>query len=40
MIQYAKRFWRARDESGSIVTDLTFQRSWETTSGQAGRVGS
>ena len=39
MIQYAKRFWRARDENGSIVTDLTFQRSWETTSGQAGTRG-
>jgi monoamine oxidase len=39
MIQYGKRFWRPRDESGSIVTDLTFQTSWEATSGQSGRRG-
>jgi monoamine oxidase len=38
-VQYARRFWRARDESGEILTDLTFQRSWEATSGQAGRRG-
>jgi monoamine oxidase len=39
MIQYGGRFWRAEQESGSIVTDLTFQRSWEATSGQAGGLG-
>jgi len=39
MIQYARRFWRDREESGTVVTDLTFQRSWEATSGQAGRRG-
>ncbi|HEX3454048.1 MAG TPA: FAD-dependent oxidoreductase [Gaiellaceae bacterium] len=39
MVQYARRFWRVRDESGQIVTDLTFQRSWEATSGQAGQRG-
>ncbi len=39
MIQYERRFWRAKDESGSILTDLTFQRSWEATSGQPGRSG-
>jgi monoamine oxidase len=39
MIQYARRFWRGRGENGSILTDLTFQRSWEATSGQAGTRG-
>ncbi len=39
MIQYERRFWRAEQESGSILTDLTFQRSWEATSGQAGGRG-
>jgi monoamine oxidase len=39
LIQYAKRFWRKRDENGSIVTDLTFQTSWEATSGQSGSRG-
>jgi monoamine oxidase len=38
-IQYARRFWRGHDDSGGIVTDLTFQRSWEATSGQAGTRG-
>ncbi len=39
MVQYARRFWRARSDSGEILTDLTFQRSWEATSGQAGGRG-
>jgi monoamine oxidase len=39
MVQYSRRFWRARHESGTIVTDLTFQDAWEATSGQAGRPG-
>jgi monoamine oxidase len=39
MVQYTKRFWRARQESGSILTDLTFERSWEATGGQAGSRG-
>lgn len=39
MLQYARRFWRARGNSGGIVTDLTFQTAWEATSGQAGTRG-
>lgn len=39
MLQYSRRFWRGRGESGGIVTDLTFQTTWEATSGQAGSRG-
>jgi len=39
MLQYSRRFWRARRDSGGIVTDLTFQTTWEATSGQAGSHG-
>jgi monoamine oxidase len=39
MVQYARRFWRARNQSGEILTDLTFERSWEATGGQAGTRG-
>ena len=39
MVQYSRRFWRARDESGRIASDLTFQTTWEATGGQPGREG-
>jgi len=39
MLQYSRRFWRAQRDSGGIVTDLTFQTTWEATSGQAGSHG-
>jgi monoamine oxidase len=39
MVQYARRFWRAQNTSGEILTDLTFQRAWEATGGQAGTRG-
>jgi monoamine oxidase len=39
MIQYSRRFWRARRESGRILTDLTFQSAWEATGGQPGSHG-
>jgi len=39
MLQYSRRFWRGRGSSGEIVTDLTFQTTWEATSGQAGSHG-
>jgi monoamine oxidase len=39
MLQYSRRFWRGRGDSGGIVTDLTFQTTWEATSGQAGSHG-
>jgi len=39
MLQYSRRFWRRRRNSGGIVTDLTFQTTWEATSGQAGSHG-
>jgi monoamine oxidase len=39
MLQYSRRFWRRRSNSGRIVTDLTFQTTWEATSGQAGSHG-
>ncbi len=39
LLQYARRFWRARGNSGRILTDLTFQTAWEATSGEAGSRG-
>ena len=39
MLQYSRRFWRAVRNSGGIVTDLTFQTTWEATGGQAGSHG-
>jgi monoamine oxidase len=39
LLQYRSRFWRASGNSGQIATDLTFQRAWEATSGQAGARG-
>jgi monoamine oxidase len=39
ILQYRNRFWRARGTNGSIATDLTFQRAWEATGGQAGSHG-
>jgi len=39
MLQYSSRFWRGRGDSGRILTDLTFQTTWEATSGQAGSRG-
>jgi len=39
LVQYSKRFWRAEQTSGDIATDLTFQTSWEATSGEAGSHG-
>jgi monoamine oxidase len=39
MLQYSRRFWRGSRSSGEIVTDLTFQTTWEATSGQAGSYG-
>jgi monoamine oxidase len=39
LLQYSKRFWRGRGDSGRIFTDLTFQTAWEATSGQAGSHG-
>jgi monoamine oxidase len=39
MLQYSRRFWRTKAESGRILTDLTFQTSWEATSGEAGSRG-
>jgi monoamine oxidase len=39
MLQYSKRFWRGRGESGRVLTDLTFLTAWEATSGQPGSHG-
>jgi monoamine oxidase len=39
VVQYDNRFWRASGGSGAIVSDLTFQQSWEATSGQPGPRG-
>jgi len=39
LLQYASRFWRKRGESGSILTDLKVQRTWEATDGQPGERG-
>jgi monoamine oxidase len=39
LLQYSKRFWRGRGESGRVLTDLTFQTAWEATGGQAGSHG-
>ncbi len=39
LLQYDRRFWRGQANSGRIVTDLTFQTTWEATGGQAGSRG-
>lgn len=39
MLQYSRRFWRGQGDGGGTVTDLTFQTTWEATSGQAGSRG-
>ena len=39
LLQYDRRFWRRQGTSGRVVSDLTFQTTWEATSGQAGSRG-
>ena len=39
LLQYRGRFWRSKGNNGGIATDLTFQRAWEATGGQAGSHG-
>jgi monoamine oxidase len=39
LVQYDRRFWHARVGNGSIVSDLTFQQSWEATGLQPGPRG-
>ena len=39
LVQYDRRFWWARGDSGSVVADLTFQRSWDAAARQPGPRG-
>jgi monoamine oxidase len=40
MVGFSSRVWRDRLESnGSVLTDLPFQLTWETSRGQPGRAG-
>jgi monoamine oxidase len=40
MVGFESRIWRERHAStGSVLTDLPFQLTWETSRGQAGRSG-
>ena len=39
LLQYERRFWQARGDSGAILTDLTFDTSWDGTGGGRGARG-
>ncbi|MBI3272165.1 MAG: FAD-dependent oxidoreductase [Planctomycetes bacterium] len=40
MVGFTERVWRTRHHSrGSVLTDLGFQTTWETSRGQAGAAG-
>jgi monoamine oxidase len=39
LLQYERRFWRKRGESGAILTDLSFQTAWEAVVGRPGGPG-
>lgn len=39
LLQYERRFWRARGESGDVLSDLSFETAWETTARRRGREG-
>ena len=39
LLQYERRFWRERRESGDVLTDLKVQTVWEATDRQRGKPG-
>ena len=39
MIGFGERFWRGRGANGSVLTDLPFQLTWDTSRAQPGRAG-
>lgn len=39
MVGFTERFWRQAGANGSVLTDLPFQLTWETSRGQEGRAG-
>ena len=39
MVGFDRRVWRAAGSNGSSFTDLPYQRTWDTSRGQAGESG-
>jgi monoamine oxidase len=39
MVGFSRRFWRDAGANGSILTDLPFQLTWDTSRGQGGSSG-